>query len=187
MHAPSYNGGDLVSTTDQWYAAGATDARASTTVALSATLVYVVPQYIERPIKIDKIGIDVTTTNAGSCRIGIFEPIFRDFSYAGRCIAATGSFDSSVSGVQTAPLTVNLLGGRYYYFALYNISGTPSLRASAATEVPPFVGKDTPVGSNSIGIRWLPTSAIASFFNAMPTFGTKDGSNCPIIYYHVAS
>jgi hypothetical protein len=187
MHAPSFNGGDLVSTTDHWYAAGLGGCVSNTTVALVANRITQAPQYFERSVKIDKIGIDVTTTNAGSCRIGIFEPSFKDFNYGGRCIGATDSFNTGSSGVQTLPLVINLIGGRVYFFVLYDISGTANLRAAANTSMTPGVGKDTP-NSNSLEYMWRPTSTLAAFPNILPSGGTKHGSaSNPIVYYHVAA
>lgn len=186
LHAPSFNN-NQASTLDSWYAAGVANCLTLAGVTAVVGRLYCVAQYIDRDMKIDKLTMETTTGGAGAVmRLGIYEPSYEGY-YPGRMLCMTDSLDGSGIGPVTGNVTVNLLGGRTYWFFFHQVSGTAAVMRAVAQ------GAQTHHSGLSSIASGIGSGYYIAMGGALPPSPFWPGStksttvNIPVVFYHVAS
>ena len=129
----------------------------------------------------DRLAIDVGSSAGGSnCIVGIYTDTGN--LYPSTKVVDGGVFSTATTGLKSATVSFSLNPGTLYW-AVYNCSGTPSLRSHAVNSIPPVLGFTGAAGAgqNIVGLTaartydgTLPASFPAGATNLLNT-------NAPII------
>lgn len=160
-----------------WYISGLwTGNSLGSSFSTTANRLSFYPEAFYDDILIDKIGIKVSTTTSGNCRLGIYacnagyEP--------GNLIADIGAVSLSASGVATLDCSVSLSAGLYFFAALNNAVASLSA-VSTASMVPLLGGND---GFSSLRNSFYAAQAYGSLPDPAPTALTAAAQNSFIFY-----
>jgi hypothetical protein len=109
--------------------------QSTTTLALTADLLYGVPFFVHSPLTADQIALNITTAAAGGklIRLGLYGATAA--GQPGALIVASGALAADPGAVPdpvAATIAAALVPGRLYYLALVT-DGTPTVTAVAGT------------------------------------------------------
>ena len=152
-------------TADRWYCAGMNNATALVTGAPTANVLRAMPLIISRVTTLDRLGINITATVAGNCRLGIYDNTLAS-CYPASLLVGSADISTGAAGLREAVISLALNPGLYWLVLVSNAA--PTIRALAVDSCMAVLGLDAALGT-APGVGWSVAFTYAFLPATFPT------------------
>lgn len=177
-----------IGSADRYYACGAVNATALTTLLLVTNTLYAVPFVPQRTGVIDRLNLVVTTAAAGGNLLqGIYSnTIVGGVPYPGLLLVPGTAQATTATGTKPSTVSQQLHAGRLYW-AVLSSSGAPSIRAMQVASMSSFLGVASNLGSAPFVFLSTSRAYDGTLPAAFPAGATSQVTISPALYYRWAS
>lgn len=164
--------------TNTWYIPYAIGQTALTTLALTASRIYLIPFVAQARVNLTQLAIEVTTSSAGTAAVGIYDTNVATFR-PNNLLGSISGLDTGSTGVKSGSLSpvITLEFGRLYWLALV-ASAAATIRAVAVGSLLTTMGIAT--GGTAWNSHYYASGS--SLTNPAPTSLTNATGTVPAIY-----
>jgi hypothetical protein len=137
----------------RWYTSPNTGTALSTATLVASTI-YATPFLVPKTIKIDMLGIAVTTAGGNNCRLAIYDDLN---VYPSRLVIDAENVASNAISIRNVTIGQTLVGNGMYWLVV-SCDGAAVLRGFAVASMIPMLGNSNAFGT-AWGFQWrIPTA-----------------------------
>jgi hypothetical protein len=173
-----------IRTGDSRYYGNAITAVALGNLVLTTAVLRASPFIVSRRMTINEVRSEVTTTLAGSYRVGIYNDDGN--CYPSTLIAGTdtGEFDSGSGTIKNNNISPSVILEPGLYWIAYACSSASTLRSVGVGGIPNVLGMGTSLGANSQSTGWSVAFVYAALPTPFPAGATVfNNTACPLVVF----
>jgi hypothetical protein len=172
-----------------WDYAGATNATAPATVALAVNTLRAFPIFFGKAVSLSAMRVEITTVAAATAaRFGLYTNTPGNIYPKDLITDSEGVINTATSGVSVVMPTTNIvIPSPGLYWLAMNSTTAPTMRARTVAAMPPILGFNPAMGTNSQYTCFSGSLTFAPFPASYPAGQSRAASlACPLALWRIA-